>query len=135
MSTSTPFAPGPTFIPRQDGQHAATLLLASALSHLLNRDEERPARWLGTTFASDVELARRPLRQVVRVRDLPAPATGVPATFGSAVAVLGRDPASVALAVRRLEIARSASLPSWEDLVRRGLPPTVSPLDVATWFG
>lgn len=135
MTTSSSFAPDPMITPRHGGDHAATLLLASALSHLLARDEERPARWLARSFATDVERARLTLRRVVRVRDLPPPGPGSPATFGAAVAVLERDPSSVALAIRRLEIARSAALPAWEDVVRRGLPSTASPLDVATWFG
>jgi hypothetical protein len=120
---------------RPADRHADGLLLASALGHLLGRDGERPARWLTAAFAADVERARLPLRRVVRVRDLPtAPAGGV-LTFAEAVAMLGRDPVAVALAIRRLEIARSGALPAWEDLARRGVPPTTSLLDVATWFG
>lgn len=135
MTTPLASSPDPRLTPQRGGHHAATLLLASALSHLLARDEERPARWLVRSFATDVDRARLKLRLVVRVRDLPPPGPATPATFGAAVAVLERDPNSVAIAMRRLEIARSAALPAWEDVVRRGLPSAASPLDVATWFG
>jgi hypothetical protein len=117
------------------GHVAGHLLLASALNHLLARDESRPARWLAPSFATDVERARMRLRRVVRATDLPEHTPGEATTFGTAVDALGRDPAAVALAIRRLEITRSAALPAWEDLVRRGIPPMASPLEVATWFG
>lgn len=138
MTTSSSFASDPPPIPGPGGQghpHAPTHVLASALAHLLARDEERPARWLTRSFATEVEFFRMPLRRVVRARDLPEPDAAAPATFTAAVEALASDPAFVAVAIRRLEIARSAALPAWEDLVRRGIPPTPTPLDIATWFG
>lgn len=135
MTTSSSFGPDPLFVPRARDADAAALFLATSLDQLLRRDRERPPRWMTRSFAADVERTRLALRRAVSARDLEWSAPAAPLSFGAAVELLGRDAAAVALAVRRLEIARSAALPPWEDLVRRGVPPTTSPLEVATWFG
>ena len=135
MTTSSSIGLSHPSVPLTREEQERTLPLANALGHLLRRDEDRPSRWMTRSFTAEVERARLALRRVVSARDLARTAPGGPLSFGAAVEVLGRDPASVALAIRRLEIARSGALPPWEDLVRRGVPTTTSPLEVATWFG
>lgn len=116
---------------------AEAQVLAAALSHLLRRDEECPARWRTASFAEAVELARRELR----------PADAIPSRlaldvdagrdlgFQDAVSRLARNPGDVAVAIRRLEIAERQPLPPWLDLVRHGRPSRPSDLDTALWFG
>jgi hypothetical protein len=116
------------------GEASSIHRLARTLRHLLDPSRDRPALWLHPSFAADVALERRRLHQVVRARDLAVP-PGLYGTFADGARELARDARLVAVAVRCLEIERSAALPSWDDLVRRGLPATPSLLDTAIWFG
>jgi hypothetical protein len=112
-------------------------VLAAALSHLLRRDEESPARWRKAPFAEAVELARSELRSADAIPSEAASDadTGRDIGFQDAVSRLARNPRDVAVAIRRIELARRQPLPSWLDLVRHGLPSRPSDLDTALWFG
>jgi hypothetical protein len=116
---------------------ADTQVLAAALSHLLRRDEECPARWRTKPFAEAVELARHALPSTDAVA--PSLAPGVEAGrdlgFQEAVSRLARNPGDVAVAIGRLELTGRTPLPPWLDLVRRGLPSRPTDLDRALWFG
>ena len=116
---------------------AETQVLAAALSHLLRRDEECPARWRTAPFAEAVELARSELRSADPIPSfLPLDVdAGGDLDFQDAVSRLARDPRDVASAIRRLELTGRQPLPSWLDLVRHGLPSRPSDLDTALWFG
>lgn len=116
---------------------ADTRVLAAALSHVLRRDEECPARWRTASFVEDVELARSELRAAAPTPSRLVPEVG-PAhhiDFHDAVTRLARYPGDVAVAIRHLELAERRPLPTWLDLVRHGLPSRTSDLDVALWFG
>ena len=112
-------------------------MLAAALSHLLRRDEECPARWRTTSFVEAVEVARSELRSPALTPSWLAPDVGAAhdIDFHDAVARLARYPGDVAIAIRHLELAERRPLPPWLDLVRHGLPSRASDLDVALWFG
>jgi hypothetical protein len=112
-------------------------VLAAALSHLLRRDEECPARWRTASFVEAVELARRDFRpaDAIASRLAPDDDLGRGPGFQDAVSRLARNPGDVAVAIRRLELAERQPLPPWLDLVRHGLPSRPSDLDTALWFG
>ena len=116
---------------------AETQVLAAALSHLLGRDEECPARWRTASFAEAVELARSQFRfaDAIPSRLTPDVDAGRDLGFQGAVSRLARNPDDVAVAIRRLELAERRPLPPWLDLVRHGLPSRPSDLDTALWFG
>jgi hypothetical protein len=122
MTRVAAHAPPARFTVRPVSRNAHALLLATALAHLLTRDQPTPESWLTTGFADAVEAERARLRVVEAAAGLPVPETGTPMTFATAVDHLGRDPGGVALAIRRIELARSTVLPRWDELVRRGLP-------------
>jgi hypothetical protein len=111
-------------------------LLASALLHVLDRDEPPPARWRADPFVAAVASHRTALTEVYSVADLDvsAPASAE-ATFRGAVAALASDPLAAALAVRRLELLRGSPLPAWPVIVRHGAAPRVTPADQGRWFG
>jgi hypothetical protein len=114
-----------------------TRVLAEALAHVLGRDDDRPARWRTTAFAVAVDRARTELRGIASVPNLHVPSgerSGA-LTFDEAIERIARNPADVAAAIRRLELSARQPLPAWPELVRRGLPPRPSDLDVALWFG
>jgi hypothetical protein len=116
---------------------AEATVLAAALTHLLRRDGDRPARWARSPFAELVEATRvemdrhgsRPTALAVHGPD------GTRLTFGAAVDHLARYPSAVATAIRRIEMGRSHRLPAWPELVRRGLPAGPSALEASLWFG
>lgn len=114
-----------------------TAVLASTLAHLLGRDGQVPARWETSAFTEAVEAARARLLAVGTLTELVR--AGSPETvdldFGEAAHRLARDPWHVALAIRRLELNSRRRLPSWTDLVRRGVPARPSDLETALWFG
>ncbi len=113
-----------------------TGLLASALVHVLNRDEPPPARWQAEPFAHAVAQHRLALAGVRTEADLDlVPAPGIDRTFRGSVAVLASEPLAAALAVRRLELSRNLSLPAWPVIVRKGVGPRVAHADAARWFG
>jgi hypothetical protein len=113
-------------IPQPLGQTSPSRLLASALLHLLDRDEPLPARWHADAFATAVARHRVVAGAMLSVDDLDRLARVMPiASFASAVDWLAREPMAAALAVRRLELLRGASLPPWPQLVRYGLAPRV----------
>jgi hypothetical protein len=126
---------------RRDGSvpwgDTITQVLAAALSHLLRRDEDCPARWRSAAFAEAVEAARGDLGSATAIQLLPVPHTyeDRDLAFQDAVARLARNPDDVAVAIRRLELAERRSLPPWLALVRLGLPSRPSDLDTALWFG
>jgi hypothetical protein len=134
----------PSAIPERATSHAHPFtagvnarVLATALAHLLDRDDGCPARWHTHDFASAVEAVRSELRAVAGT-----PATSTKALdpgreigFDEAAARLARDPVDVAAALVHLESMRQERLPAWRDLVRRGLPRRTADLDVALWFG
>jgi hypothetical protein len=134
--SESPAAPGRRdgLFPRGD---TCTPVLAAALSHLLRRDEEYPARWRTSSFAESVELARSELGLPATAQSLPVPAgyAGGDLGFKEAVSRLARNPGDVAVAIRRLELAERRSLPPWVTLVRQGLPSRPTDLDMALWFG
>ena len=110
-------------------------VLAAALSHLLRRDEECPARWRTTSFVEAVEVARSELRSPASFMAGAGVGAAHDIDFHDAVARLARYPGDVAIAIRHLELAERRPLPPWLDLVRHGLPSRASDLDVALWFG
>lgn len=113
-----------------------TGLLASALVHVLARDEPPPPRWQADAFVHAVADARDWLRAVVSTAelDLVTPKHGAQ-SFGTAVVALATDPLIAAIAVRRLELTRRQALPPWPVVVRRGLVPRVHESEVGRWFG
>ena len=123
-------APAPLAAP------SPTRLLASALLHLLDRDEPVPPRWLADPFVAGISTHRAVIASVASAGelDLLAPAT-VGTTFRGAVTALASDPLAVALAVRRLELLRAAVLPAWPTIVRHGIAPRVTHADQGRWFG
>jgi len=112
-------------------------VLAAALSHLLRRDEECPARWRSTSFVEAVELARSELRSSAPNPSRLAADVGAAhdIDFHDAVERLARYPGDVAVAIRHLELIDRRPMPPWLDLVRHGLPSRPSELDTALWFG
>jgi len=111
-------------------------LLASAMLHVLDRDEPLPARWRAEPFVTAVEAQRAALEAVTDPADLDRLVpTAMAATFRAAVANLASDPHAAAIAVRRLELARRSSLPTWQLLLRHGIGPRVGRDDAARWFG
>ncbi len=113
-----------------------TRLLASALLHVLDRDEPPPARWRADPFVAAVAVHRIALAQAASVAelDIAAPAN-TDTTFRDAVTALASDPFAVALAVRRLELLRGSTLPAWPVIVRHGVAPRVTHADQGRWFG
>jgi hypothetical protein len=111
-------------------------LLGSALLHLLARDEPPPAAWATSFFEGGVTYHRAWLSSMQTTAELDrlAPPTVDP-TFWGAVSSLARDPLAVAVAVRRLELARGASLPAWSAILRHGVAPRVSRAEQGRWFG
>jgi hypothetical protein len=107
-----------------------TRLLASALLHLVDRDEPVPARWRSEAFAASVARHRTVLETIdaEETLDRLARVTTV-SSFGGAVSALSRDPFAAALAVRRLELTRGEPLPAWDELVRHGVPPLALPVE------
>jgi hypothetical protein len=113
-----------------------TRLLASALLHVLDRDEPPPARWQAEPFVHAVATHRRALAEVRTSAELDrVAAAGIDHTFRGAVAALATDPLAAALAVRRVELNRAAALPGWPVIARRGVGPRVSHADASRWFG
>jgi len=99
-------------------------LLASALVHLVDRDEPVPARWRSEAFAASVARHRVILGSLVDSDALERLAKVIPLTsFSGAAAALARDPFAAALAVRRIELARGSHLPAWPDVARHGVAP------------
>ncbi len=113
-----------------------TRLLASALLHVLDRDEPLPARWGAVPFVAAVAAHRIALAAVssAAALDRAAPA-GTDRTFSGAVTALASDPLAAALAVRRLELLRGSTLPAWPVIVRHGAAPRVTHADQGRWFG
>ncbi len=113
-----------------------TLRLASALLHVLVRDEAPPARWHAEPFVLAVARHRLALAPVRASADLDRLAMPRPdPTFRGAVAALGNDPLAVAIAVRRLELERGMPLPAWPAMVGRGIWPRATRADTERWFG
>ncbi len=124
-------APSPTRLPVLPAR-----LLASALLHVLDRDEPPPARWRADPFVMGVAARRGTLAPVTTVGDLDLLApTSADVTFRDAVTALASDPLAAALAVRCLELTRGAALPAWPVIVRHGAVPRVAPADQGRWFG
>jgi len=113
-----------------------TWQLASALLHVLDRDEALPARWRADVFVAAVAGNRASLAFTHAVAELDhlAPASAK-TTFRGAVTALASDPLAAALAVRRLELMRGSALPAWPVIVRHGVAPRVSHADQGRWFG
>jgi hypothetical protein len=112
-----------------------TRLLASALLQLLDRDEPLPPRWLADPFVAAVADHRAALAPVASSRELDQRAPALDTTFRAAVTALASDPLAAALAVRRLELMGSATLPAWPAIVRHGVAPRVAHADQGRWFG
>jgi len=115
---------------------SATRLLASALVHVLDRDEPLPPRWRADVFVAAVEAHRAGLASVhsVGALDHRVPSSA-DTTFRGAVTALASDPLAAALAVRRLELMRGADLPAWPVVARHGVTPRVSHAEQGRWFG
>ena len=115
---------------------SATRLLASALVHVLDRDEALPPRWRADVFVAAVAGNRANLAFTHSVAELDhlAPASG-DTSFRGAVTALASDPLAAALAVRRLELMRGADLPAWPVIARHGVAPRVSHAEQGRWFG
>jgi hypothetical protein len=131
-------ASGTQHAPTTADQHDATEArsLAEALTHLLARDDEPPARWLAPAFADAVGRARAEQHADAWGHGLVhAFVAAAPLTFHAAVARLARDPRSVAVAIRHLEIAGARRLPPWPDLIRRHMPTAPTGFDASLWFG
>jgi hypothetical protein len=110
--------------------------LAEALTQLLARDDEPPARWLAPAFADAVGRARAEQHADAWGHGLAhGLVAAAPLTFHVAVARLAHDPRSVAVAIRHLEIAGARRLPSWPELIRRRLPAAPTGFDASLWFG
>ncbi len=115
---------------------AEVRVLAAALTHLLARDDERPARWLAQAFADAVERARaEPHPGGPGQAPADGPGAPSPLTFHAAVARLAHDPRSVAVAIRDLETAGARRLPSWPELTHRRRPTAPTSFDASLWFG
>jgi hypothetical protein len=111
-------------------------LLASAPIQVLGRDDAPPARWTSPRFKEAVAFERSLLSAARTAEELDAVgATIDERTCRGAAAALSADPHAVALAVRRLELARGGPLPSWPDIVRHGVMPRVSHSEQGRWFG
>jgi len=111
-------------------------LLASALLHVLDRDEPLPARWRADPFVVTVAYHRSLLQAVDTPGELDRLAPlWARVSFPDAVTALASDPLAAALAVRRLEMMRGAGLPAWPDIVRHGVAPRVGPAEAGRWFG
>jgi hypothetical protein len=111
-------------------------LLGSALLHVLGRDEPPPAAWATFAFAGGVAYHRAWLSSAQSTAELdPLAPPAVDPTFWGAVSALARDPLAVAVAVRRLELARGAALPGWPAILRHGVAPRVSRDEQGRWFG
>jgi hypothetical protein len=119
--------------------------LGAALRSLVARDDEPPILWRSVTFASGVEAIREALGPVATVPELAWSGRGLieveagrTSSFARAAQRLARDPASVALALRWLELDGRNRLPAWTDVVRRR---SLEPLgrdpvhDAGLWFG
>jgi hypothetical protein len=118
------------------GTVSPTRLLASALLHLLDRDEPLPPRWRADVFVTAVEAHRArlaPVGSVAALDNLTPSSAGT--TFRGAVTALASDPVAAALAVRRLELMRGADLPAWLVIARHGVAPRVSHAERGRWFG
>lgn len=109
--------------------------LAGALVHLLARDDEIPARWRSTTFATAVEARRVELQAIRSQPELLAAIPQPTGSFARTAAILARDPGPVATAIRQLELASGGRFPSWLDLVRRSTRPLALDFDASLWFG
>ncbi len=134
ISSAMPEGAAPHAHPFTMGAHAR--VLATALIHLLDRDEGAPARWHTDDFAAAVDDWRSALRSVA---DHPAARMvsldpGREVGFDEAATRLARDPLDVAAALLHLERERREQLPGWTDLVRRGMPAR-DDRDAALWFG
>ena len=114
-----------------------TRILASALLHVLDRDEPLPPRWRAESFVRAVARHRAVLDGIVVVGHLdPLASVSTPAaSFQGAVNLLASDALAAAFAVRRLELARGSSLPAWPVLVRHGVAPRIPADEAARWFG
>ncbi len=112
-----------------------TRLLASALLHVLDRDEPPPPRWRADPFVAAVAAHRTRLAPVSSSTELDGLVpTGPDPAFRAAVTALASDPLAAALAVRRLELLRGSTLPAWPVIVRHGAVPRVN-ADRERWFG
>ena len=110
--------------------------LAEALTHLLARDDEPPARWLAPAFADAVGRARAEQHLDAWGHGLAhEPVAADPLTFHAAVSRLACDPRSVAVAIRHLELAGARRLPPWPELIRRRIPTPATIFDASIWFG
>ena len=110
--------------------------LAGALLHVLDRDEPLPPRWRADAFVGAVAVQRASLASCHTTAEIDSLATGsAGGSFRGAVTALASDPFAVALAVRRLELLRGASLPAWPVIVRHGVGPRVTHVEQGRWFG
>ena len=118
--------------------------LAEILRLLLERDDDRPARWLSPDFGRQVAQARSAVAVIVSrhqlaarlARDLERPDAK---PFDKAARRLAADATAVGLAIRWLEIELDLRLPTWPVIVRQpmlGLAPVPNRSDEAGfWFG
>ncbi len=119
--------------------------LGAVLRSLVARDDDPPVMWRSATFARGVEAIRATLAPAASLPELAWSARGLvdaepgaKTPFGIVAHRLGRDPASVALAVRWLEIEGAARIAAWPDVIRRrSLAPTGrDPVhEAGLWFG
>ena len=121
---------------RPHGSVSPIRLLASALLHLLDRDDPLPARWRADAFVTAVAQHRAGLATIHTASKLDELAPdAADTTFRGAVTALASDPLAAALAVRRLELMRAADLPAWPVIARHGVAPRVSHAEQGRWFG
>jgi hypothetical protein len=129
LRTETPHSYPPVTV-------SPTRLLASALVHLLDRDEPLPARWRADVFVTAVDAHRARIASVHSVAALDdLVPSSADTTFRGAVTALASDPHAAALAVRRLELMRGADLAPWPVIARHGVAPRVSHAEQGRWFG
>ncbi len=112
-----------------------TRLLASALLHVIARDEPPPARWRAAAFVVAVMTHRARFAGIRTCAELDRLAPATDSTFRGAVTALASDPLAAALAVRRLELTRAGELPAWPEIIRHGVAPRVTHAEASLWFG
>lgn len=110
--------------------------LASALLHVLDRDESMPARWRSAAFGRSVAHARQALSPLdtIAALDLASAHLAVD-SFARAVGVLAADPLAAAIAIRHLEVERHDPLPGWPLILRRGVRRHIDAAEASRWFG
>jgi hypothetical protein len=136
----------PTLTLRDAGEFARELeALAEALPFLIARDDERPPLWLSMAFAAQVAAVRSRVSSIATHRGLAMRLRFISRSehvevgrFETAARRLAADAASVAFAIRWLEISADTRLPSWPELLRRQSSQSSASnvhLDAALWFG